>query len=863
MTTTSLGIDPEDPVGGVETEVDRQRMHGELVHEFSRRQGIGAAATIGVTLVVSAVLWRHLSVDILLGWTIAQIILATANWMRWRPFTDRAVLDRKTPPTNIEAIVWRFTSGLLWGALAFVVYITLPAPFETFVFLVIAGMAAGGTATLSALRPAGTAYVLGVLLPNTAAFASLGTTTDLALASVSLLYMVAMIGAVGINNKAIRAVITERFRNAKMRRDFQSERDTWLEISNTTEAFSMFDKDDRLLAWNTQYADLMRIPATLLKRGTARTELIKAGRQPRSVETGERKIDDWITQNTRLAADWNVDEYEGDVWIRRRVTITRGGQSAVSFVDVSELKRAEQARIESEGRFRAIVENLPGGIVLKDRDMRIRLAVGPVYDQVHGLTGDERVGKSIFDLVDPENAAQVDRLDRHVLATGEMTEGLQRFPGADGTELELWNIRFPIKDEHGDISGVGCLTQDVTEQRRVESQLQQSQKMEMVGQLTGGIAHDFNNLLTVVFGNASLLADHVADDPVAGTLLRNLLRAAERGGDLTQRLLAFSRRQNLQPVVVDVRETIADVFALLERTIEARVTLDLKVAADLPPVLIDPVQLESALVNLALNSRDAMPDGGTITFEASETVIREGQGAGDTPLPPGRYVELSVRDNGLGISSENTAHIFEPFFTTKETGKGTGLGLSMVYGFARQSGGDVTVSSVEWGGTTITLYLPVAVPDDAIEDDLSRTEEMSNRGGDERIFVIEDDEDVLAFLEASLESKGYTVVTARHGVAAFNQLNAGLEFDLLLSDVVLPRGVTGPEVARHVRGSHPDMPVLFMSGYTGDALAGSGWPEIGYDLIQKPFTRETLFARVRESLDRAGATRKLEAETDD
>lgn len=854
MTSTSLGTNLVNDTNGIDIDSDQKVVHRELVREFARRQGVGSAVTVAVAIIVTVVLWKQVPVDILLSWTAAQITLTIASWLRWQPFTDRNMLQNRRLPTAVEAGVWKLGSGALWGAAAIASHVYLEAPFETFVFLIIAAMAAGGTSTLSAFCEAGQAFVSALLVPTSIAFVLAGTPTDFALAVLVLLYMAAILGTVRINNRAIREVISARFRNEKMREAFQAERDTWSEISNTSEAFVIFDQEDGLFAWNARFAELMQMPADLMRRGTMREELIREGRRPAAVAAGQETMSDWIANRSHLAADLSVAEYEGGQWIRRRATKTSGGYLAISFVDVSEHKQAEEALVESEGRFRAIVNNLPGGIVLKDRDLRIQLATGTIYENVHDITGDDRVGKKIFDIIGKEDAAVVDAIDRSVLETGTVSENLQTYPGVDGTAVELLNIRFPILDDTGEIIGVGCLSQDVTEQRRTEAQLQQSQKMEMVGQLTGGIAHDFNNLLTVILGNAELLTDQVADNPLAGKLLHNMLRAAARGGDLTQRLLAFSRRQNLQPVVVDVSKTITDVMALLERTLEERNTLRFTEVDTLPHVFIDPIQLETALINLTVNARDAMPEGGLITYSATEIVIGPEAGPDDeeADLAPGRYVELSVSDNGVGMPPEVVEHIFEPFYTTKDAGKGTGLGLSMVYGFARQSGGHVSVTSVEWGGTVVKLYLPVAP--DVVESETNQdVAEVATVGGAETVFVIEDDADVRTFVAASLSAKGYSVVTAGDGVAALDQLNNGLKFDLLLSDVVLPRGVTGPEFARHMRARHPHIPVLFMSGYTDDALEDANASEIGYDLIQKPFTRETLYARVRESLDHVSA----------
>ncbi|MGH8090846.1 MAG: ATP-binding protein, partial [Rudaea sp.] len=377
---------------------------------------------------------------------------------------------------------------------------------------------------------------------------------------------------------------------------------------------------------------------------------------------------------------------------------------------------------------------------------------------------------------------------------------------------------------------------------RVEEQLAHAQRLESVGQLTGGIAHDFNNLLTVISGNLQILEDELADRPAAREIVGNALRAAGRGAELTHKLLVFARRQRLAPRASDPRKLLEELASMLRRTLGESVQLAIHVAAGVAPVFADSAQLESALVNLALNARDAMPRGGELTLAVEQRFV-----AGDAAsaeLKPGHYVVFSVRDTGLGMAQEVLARAFEPFFTTKEVGKGSGLGLSMVYGFAKQSGGHVQVQSKLGYGTRVELYLPAA---QATEIPSQAAPATSPPRGRETILVVEDEAAVREIAIAFLRSFGYTVLSAARAEPALEMLSAHGEIALLFSDVVLGSGMSGKELAVAARRLRPMLGVLLTSGYEPDA-AGPDADE--FALLPKPYRREELSGAVRAILDR-------------
>jgi PAS domain S-box-containing protein len=405
---------------------------------------------------------------------------------------------------------------------------------------------------------------------------------------------------------------------------------------------------------------------------------------------------------------------------------------------------------------------------------------------------------------------------------------------------------------HGCIYAVG---RDITEDKLAQAQLgeaqealRQAQKMEAVGQLTGGLAHDFNNLLQVVVGNIETLQRKLP--PSLERLRRaadHAMAGAQRATNLTQHLLAFSRKQPLNPRPVAVNRLVAGMSEMIQRTLGEQILVETGLSMDLRHVEIDSNQLEIALLNLAVNARDAMPDGGKLSIETSNLDLRN---APQENLPRGEYVVINVRDTGTGMSPEVLARAFEPFFTTKSVGQGTGLGLSQVYGFVRQSGGQVRIASTHGAGTSIRIYLPAARPDAQVPQDDNQCE-ASFAAQRETILVVEDDPDVRAFTVETVRELGYDVLEARDGVNALNVLRqtpAG-DIDLLFSDVVLPGGMNGQQLAQQAVVLHPRLKVLFATGYARDVIVHHGRLDPGVELITKPFAFDDLAARIRSVLD--------------
>jgi PAS domain S-box-containing protein len=495
-----------------------------------------------------------------------------------------------------------------------------------------------------------------------------------------------------------------------------------------------------------------------------------------------------------------------------------------------------------------VIDATPDAIFVKDLN-GCYVLVNEAMAQFLHKPPDEIIGKHDLELYPEETARRFIEDDRKVLASGEphAFEGVAT--AEDGTTQAYLVTKGVYRDRSGKIVGLFGISHDVTELRVAQKTLEQTrealfraQKMEAVGQLTGGIAHDFNNILAVIIGNVELLKAYLPKDKYASEIIDAVLRAGLHGRDLTSHLLAFSRRRLLNPQPVDVSALVTNSVRLLARTLGATIRISAETADAGATAFVDPAALEAAVLNIALNARDAMPDGGALTIRTAAVDIAA-SAAVDADVQPGTYVRLDIDDTGVGMTPEIAARVFEPFFTTKTGGAGTGLGLSMVYGFAKQSGGSVTIASTPGRGTTVTMFLPVApreTPSVPARVDPARRPAISRT-----ILVVEDEAEVRSIVRRQLESLGHRVLVAEAATEALLLLQGGAP-DLLLADVVLAAGMDGIELANAARAARPDLPVIFMSGYTAVPEAQQRIREAGAPLLAKPFTTPQLEQAITE-----------------
>jgi PAS domain S-box-containing protein len=520
----------------------------------------------------------------------------------------------------------------------------------------------------------------------------------------------------------------------------------------------------------------------------------------------------------------------------------------VNLRDVTEQKRTH----ESEARLAAIVESSDDAVIGTDLDGKI-ISWNPGAERIYGYTLAEALGQHPGFISAPGEPIDINQIVSDATTAGVAAHFETNRIRKDGRRVLVSVSVSPIRNKDGKTIGAAGISRDVTEHRRLEEEFRQAQKMEAIGRLAGGIAHDFNNILTAISANAELAMEDLAPDHPVREDLAEIRRAGTRAAALTRQLLAFSRKQVLQPQTININTIVHSVEEMLRRVIGEDVALIPELSTNLSFVRADPTQLEQVLMNLAVNARDAMPRGGCLTISTrnldrvDETILPD-------DMPAGSYVVLEVADTGVGMDAKTQARIFEPFFTTKEPGKGTGLGLSTVYGIVRQSGGFITLKSERDNGTSFKLFFPRA-------DEGQRThgpnsgEHAQVKGGSETLLLAEDEASVRTPLKRALERLGYTVLAAANGVEAMGIARTSTEpIHMLVSDVVMP-GMGGRELADNLRTIDPAIPVLFMSGHSEEAVASHGSLANGASFIAKPFAIQTMVQRIREVLDSSRAGR--------
>ena len=628
----------------------------------------------------------------------------------------------------------------------------------------------------------------------------------------------------------------------------QSEAGLMVFVDQAPAAIAMFDLDMRYLAASARWRNEYRLPADII--GLPHYNVFP--------DIPER----WKDINTRALAgevvqsdDEELRRADGAIqWFRREVRPWHHPRDGIGGIvifseDITARKMAEADAKASAERFQLIAQATNDAIW--DWDLKS----GNVWwnDGLKRMFGYEpadfaRGPDAWMSHVHPDDRALADQ--SHIpLFNGDIPswENEYRFIRSDESVATVAVRGAVVRDDTGRAIRVFGSIQDVTTRRELDAQLRQSQKLEAVGQLTGGVAHDFNNLLTVIIGNAEALVGRLSDDKQLRVLAQMIETAADRGAELTKRLLAFARRQPLEPRAVQVDKLIAGLDGLLRRTLSEDIEIEIVGRAGLWQAVIDPGQLESAILNLAINARDAMPGGGRLTIETANTALDTAYARAHDEVTPGQYVLMSISDTGHGMDASTIARAFEPFYTTKEVGKGSGLGLSMVYGFIKQSSGHINIYSEPGHGTTVKLYLPRA-PDGA-HAEIEEAETSAPPDGNERILVVEDDDLVREFVSELLGSLGYRTIGARGGADALQILKSEPDIDLLFTDVVMPGGMNGRQLADKSREIRPDLRVLFTSGYTENAIVHHGRLDRGVLLLSKPYRRRDLALKVRQALD--------------
>jgi PAS domain S-box-containing protein len=514
---------------------------------------------------------------------------------------------------------------------------------------------------------------------------------------------------------------------------------------------------------------------------------------------------------------------------------------------MSEIEDLQRELVEAKGRFRSLMDNCVDAMIIIDEN-GIILDFNPAAETIFQYRAEEVMGSNVSILMPEPYKSAHDGYLSNYLTTGEAKIiGI----GREVSGCRKDKTTFPMELSVGEMPDGGTrnfvgVVRDITQRRTIESQLLQASKMEAIGQLTGGVAHDFNNLLAILTMDLEMLADLTEDDPESAELVTEALDVTRTGADLTQRLLAFSRRQTLVPTATNINQMVLSITELLRRTLGGGIRIDTSGPQNLWPVMVDCGQLENTLINLAINARDAMPDGGRLSITCENLTLEEADEPAFDELPAGDYVRLSLTDTGAGMTPDVLSRAFEPFFTTKEGRHGTGLGLSMVYGFVKQSGGNVTIHSAQGSGTTINLCFPRAnAPANAAQAPAARPRPPM---GTENILLVEDDRRLRERTAAALRALGYKVAVAQDGKQALARISENGPPDLVLTDIVMP-GLDGPGLVAELSQAHPSLKIMLMTGYAEASTLLQDAVSKGAPMLHKPFTRRKLADGIRKLLD--------------
>jgi two-component system, cell cycle sensor histidine kinase and response regulator CckA len=618
-----------------------------------------------------------------------------------------------------------------------------------------------------------------------------------------------------------------------------------LAMDSAADGISILEKEGQLVYANSAFAKMMRFEQASAMIGKNWREIY----DERDVALLEDHIRDSLKGTGKWSEQVSLNRRDGSrIPVEMTITVTPQGGVVSVARDISERLKAERAHLETEAKYKMFVEQVAAVSYIAEVGLHGKWHyVSPQVEAMLGYTQEEWLAGA------EDWILHVFEEDHPVIETAEQNfmkarrfQAEYRIKRKDGRIIWVSDnaVFVPGSESHPLMEGIIV---DITERRLLENQLQQARRTEAVGRLAGGVAHDFNNLLTIIKGYVELALNRVTSHPELRGNIQQIADAADRAVTLVRQLLAFSRKQVLKPKVLDLNSIVLNMDKMVRRLMSETVEMTTKVEKHLAAVKADPGQIEQVILNLIVNARDAMPDGGRLWIETKNVELNASFAGDQSLIKPGSYVMLSVMDTGVGISPDTLPHIFEPFYTTKESSRGTGLGLSTVYGIVKQSGGHIMVTSEVGKGTTFKVYLPRV--EDSFQAPRKREwPETPGEKGKETILLVEDEPAVRGLAHMVLSEQGYTVIEAQNSEEAVRLAGKhGSEIHLLLTDVVMP-GMSGHDLAKHLTALHANLRVLYMSGYTNNVIAENGTLEEGLSFLQKPFTPQVLTQRVREAL---------------
>jgi PAS domain S-box-containing protein len=759
-----------------------------------RNAPIGVIVTLVNATILVALEWPVVSHRTLLLWLFYMYAVSGVRALLLLGYRRRQPACWRSSDWYRWAITGSTSAAFGWGNTVWFFHPPIPLPYEMIVLFVLAGMTAGATTVLCIAVPAFGLFHLAIGAPVVAHFMLSGDAVHMGMGAMITLFLIGTAHAAWNLNRAVLTSMSLRLQNE-----------------------------------------------TLITSLTARTDAVERLNQDITKEIGERRI---IEEALRVA---HVD-------LERRIaerTLELQHANDELRTEVADRERAETALRESEARFRHLTDNLNQAVWFVQVKPYQVLYLSPAFERIWGLAPERCYDDPAAwrQSVHPDDKSMVDEaFDAAIAGLSEREFDLTyRIIRPDGPVRWIHDRCVVHRNDAGGIDRLSGIAEDITESRRMEEELRQAQKMEAVGRLAGGVAHDFNNVMTVILGYSAVLLQQVEPDSPAHRYVREIQQAGKRCASLTNQLLAFSRKQLLHPVPLDLHGIIRDLTPMLMNLIGEHISIALRLDPTPRWVKADPVQLEQVLLNLALNARDAMPDGGTLSIETDLVAPADIASEDRANVEERPYVRLKVHDTGTGMDPDTKARIFDPFFTTKPVGHGTGLGLATVYGIVHQSGGYIKVDSLPGRGTTMAVYLPEAAAVTPVPASSPKPAGVHPTSG--TILLVEDEPSVRALTQQILQINGYTVHGAENGVQAVDVIRRRqTPIDLLITDMVMP-GINGKELAKRLRGYLKSLRVLYVSGYSDKVPLTDDEDETDSAFLQKPFSPDELIQKVREILN--------------
>lgn len=768
-------------------------LQAEQVKVLYRTMPTGVAASFVNAGILAAVEWSVVPHRPLLLWVTMMWLVAGSRALLIYAYRRAVPASWRSADWHRWMLVGTTLSGIGWGSSVYFLTHELPLPYELIQVFVLGGMTAGAVSVLSASLPIFLCYAPAVTVPLLAHLFLSNHEFHLLMGIMGTLFLLATTHSAWNFNRVMLSSMSLRLENL-----------------------------------------------SLVQSLTVRTEAVERLNQEITKEIHDRRLIEERLRTAQSDLEQRIAERTNDL----------ARANARLQEEVQEHRRTEGARLSSEQRFNYLTDNLNQGVWFAQAQPPQVLYVNPAFERIWGLPAARFYDnpKLWRDCIHPDDRRLVTEAYDAEIAdpNGHDLQRIYRIVRPDGQIRWIHDRMVVHHSPTGEVDRLSGITEDITEARELEDQLRQAQKMDAVGRLAGGVAHDFNNVMTVILGYSAVLLQELSLDSSARHFVQEIQQAGERCAALTSQLLAFSRKQMLHPVSLDLHRVIRNLMALLKSLIGEHITIVLQLDPTPRWVKADAVQLEQILLNLAVNARDAMPHGGTLTLETDQVLPHQVWGPEHRQRSARTYVRLRVHDTGAGIDPATQAKIFEPFFTTKPQGRGTGLGLSTVYGIVHQSGGTITVDSVVGQGTTMTVFLP-EVP--ALQPALPpAAPQPDGKPGTEIILLVEDEPAVRLLTQHILRTHGYTVHEAEDGIQALDLIRrSALHIDLLVTDLVMP-GMNGKDLAVRLRGHFGALKVIYMSGYSDKPLATGDEAQGQTAFLQKPFLPEDLIRTVREIL---------------